>query len=377
MSSQTIISADSHIDIAWLATDLFEAGAPAAFRERVPRLEERPEGKVWTLKGRPLMPNRVVGKQPRGGPNFERMAAAGLYEHTSTEFGPTSPRLRRQHQALDGIDGEVVYGLLMLDRLLADDPEALRVCYRAYYGWVDEFGKQLPGRLAPVAPLVSHDPEQAAADLRHVAKLGLKGVEVRPGGGKPVWHHSWEPVWLAAAETGLPVHFHSDIGRLQMGGTPEDRAGNERVLAALTGSVGKMANAEHLGAMILSGVMERHPKLTLVMGECDLSWIPHFLRRMDYMASEREHSVGLPLQPSDYWYRQCRVTFQTDPIGIELIHHLGVDNVMWGNDYPHPDGVWPISSEIIAAEMGSLPEADRRKILHDNAAKLYGFESLD
>jgi predicted TIM-barrel fold metal-dependent hydrolase len=78
------------------------------------------------------------------------------------------------------------------------------------------------------------------------------------------------------------------------------------------------------------------------------------------------------MRPSEYWYQQCYATYQTDPIGIKLLDDLGEDNVMWGNDYPHPDGVWPDSQDFIRRELGHLPEPQRRKVICDNAAKLYG-----
>ena len=126
--------------------------------------------------------------------------------------------------------------------------------------------------------------------------------------------------------------------------------------------------------MIVSGVLERHPNMTLVMGEIDTSWLPHFLWRMDSVVQERgEFDLGLPLRPSDYWRRQCLATFQKDPLGIEFLPHIGADNVMWGNDYPHPDGVWPESRKLIERDFGRLNESDRRKIVHDNVARVYGF----
>jgi uncharacterized protein len=53
---------------------------------------------------------------------------------------------------------------------------------------------------------------------------------------------------------------------------------------------------------------------------------------------------------------------------------LGEDNVMWGSDYPHPDGTWPDSMRFLDQELGCLSEKVRRKVTHDNAAKLYGLK---
>jgi predicted TIM-barrel fold metal-dependent hydrolase len=79
------------------------------------------------------------------------------------------------------------------------------------------------------------------------------------------------------------------------------------------------------------------------------------------------------MKPSEYWRRQCYATYQSDPIGIRLLDILGEENVMWGSDFPHPDGVWPDSQSFIERELGDLPEQVRTKITCTNAAKLYGF----
>jgi predicted TIM-barrel fold metal-dependent hydrolase len=69
----------------------------------------------------------------------------------------------------------------------------------------------------------------------------------------------------------------------------------------------------------------------------------------------------------------CYATYQSDPIGVKLLDELGAYNIMWGSDFPHPDGVWPDSQEYIQRELGHLPAATRKKIVCDNAAKLYRF----
>jgi predicted TIM-barrel fold metal-dependent hydrolase len=361
-----VISADGHIDMGFIPDDIFKENAPAELRDRVPTITAR----------RPALP-AAASLDPnfqRTSPSYYRMAEAGLYQDVQKGiFRPGTPELRAKDQELDGLSGEVIYGVLGLNGRLKDDPEALRACLRIYADWAADFKNKVPGRFAPLTPLSGADPEWDAEDLHHAAKLGLGGIELRPETAvKPFWNKIWEPVWNAAEDTGLPVHFHSNITILMRGmGEPEEE--DRPAYNALIGSMGKMVNAQYLGTIILSGVLERHPKMTLVMGECDVSWIPHFLARMDYMCTEREHQTGLPKLPSEYWYRQCRATFQSDRPGMDMVGKLGVDNIMWGNDYPHPDGVWPISQTVIQETMGHLNESDRRKITFENAAKLYGF----
>jgi predicted TIM-barrel fold metal-dependent hydrolase len=178
-------------------------------------------------------------------------------------------------------------------------------------------------------------------------------------------------MWDEAAETGLPVHFHTVGGTLPDFTKMPPKVG--RAAHATFISSFQLHMAELLMAVIFSGVLERHPKLKLVIGESGTGWIPYVLDHMDLEWEDQYKDLDLTMKPSEYWRRQCYATYQTDRIGVKLIDELGEDNVMWGSDFPHPDGIWPDSQEYIERELGHLPETVRRKIVRDNAAKLYGF----
>jgi predicted TIM-barrel fold metal-dependent hydrolase len=93
---------------------------------------------------------------------------------------------------------------------------------------------------------------------------------------------------------------------------------------------------------------------------------------MDYEWEDQfKNDLDLTMKPSAYWYRQCKATFQYDEVGIALLDKLGEDCIMWGNDFPHPDGVWPDSMEYIAMQFGHLPAAVKHKIVCENAARFY------
>ena len=140
--------------------------------------------------------------------------------------------------------------------------------------------------------------------------------------------------------------------------------------AGITAFQINMANI--LTSMIFGGVLERYPRMRLVLGEAGIGWIPYVLSRMDAEWEDQFKDLSLKMPPSDYWKRQCWATYQTDPIGIKLLDELGADKVMWGSDFPHPDGVWPDSREYIARELGHLPADVRRKVVCENAGRLYG-----
>ena len=84
------------------------------------------------------------------------------------------------------------------------------------------------------------------------------------------------------------------------------------------------------------------------------------------------NQLNLAFKPSDFWRRQGYSTYQREPSVAPMILLIGEDNIMWGSDYPHPDGIWPDSQKWIAEDLQGVDAAMQRKILCDNAGKLYG-----
>jgi predicted TIM-barrel fold metal-dependent hydrolase len=134
--------------------------------------------------------------------------------------------------------------------------------------------------------------------------------------------------------------------------------------------------------MIFAGVLDRHPKLKIVMAESGLAWIPNMVQAMDRLLNRiglgdqtvGDGSANLPdLLPHEYFERQIWMTFQDDFYGIKMLNILPEDKVMWGSDYPHPASTWPNSKEIIAQLMEGIPPEVQHKVLVSNARELYGF----
>ena len=150
----------------------------------------------------------------------------------------------------------------------------------------------------------------------------------------------------------------------------------QRAASAVSITGFQLVTAQFLMAVIYGGVLERYPNIRIVLGESGIGWIPYILDRMDYEYEDQFHNdLALSMKPSDYWRRQCRATFQVDEVGIELLHRMGEDTVMWGSDFPHPDGVWPDSQDYIKKQFGHLPERVRNKIVCENAMAFYGLSN--
>jgi uncharacterized protein len=391
------ISADCHIDLCWLPPDLFVANASSSWRDRMPYVTDRPKGPTWVTRngaalglscgmgsgGREYVPGRIY--------RSDRMAATGLYDDGKRGIRRiTDPELRLLDQDRDSVQGEVLYGILGATGRM-NDPEAIVEVMRIYNEWLADFCAAHPDRYAGLASIPNQPLEAAITEVERVAKRGVvRGLDIANSSElTPLWDPYWNPLWDVINATGLPLHFHTVSGYLPehirkkvfLGGDPS-RAGADVTPAELRVARSAFATnitqfqlnmANILTSMIFGAVLERWPRIKIVLGESGIGWVPYVLNRMDAEWEDQFKDLPLTMPPSAYWRRQCWATYQTDPIGIKLLDDLGADKVMWGSDFPHPDGVWPDSQEYIEKELGHLPADVRRKIVCENAGRLYGF----
>src|SRR3984893_16049413 len=209
------ISADCHVDLIWLPPDLFTSNARAEFKDRMPYVIDSPKGKRWVARtgakfglmngmgsaGREYVPGQIH--------RSDRMASTGLYDDGRKGIRRlTDPELRLKDQERDGVQAEVLYGVLGASMRLKDD-EAATEMLRIYNQWLAGFWRAHPDRYAGLASIPSHDIGAAVAEVKRVAKDGaLRGLDIanRPD-IEPFWDPCWEPLWAIAEEAKLPVHL--------------------------------------------------------------------------------------------------------------------------------------------------------------------------
>ena len=376
-----IISADCHIDLPWLPADLFTSQAAKKYRDRMPYVDQTDNGPQWVSRtgaqfglqngmgsaGRKYIPGQIH--------RSDRMAAQGLYSDGEKGIRRlTDPKLRIKDQDLDGVQAEVIYGVLGASMRLNDN-EAATELLRIYNEWLADFCAAAPDRFAGLASIPSHDVDAAVAEIQNVAERGvLKGIEVaNTHDMAPLFDPSWKPVWEVANEAQLPIHYHT-IGPKNDYNFDNMAALQRRQAFAVHITSFQLAMSKIIMEIIYGGVLETYPKIKVVIGESGIGWIPYILDHMDLEWEDQFKDLTLKMKPSDYWRRQCFATYQSDPIGLRLLDILGEDNVMWGSDFPHPDGVWPDSKAFIEREFEHIPKTIKQKILCDNAAELYGFK---
>lgn len=296
--------------------------------------------------------------------------------------GATDPTARLQEMTNDGLQAEFVTGTYGLRIPTMRSAELQRACARASNTWVADFCKAAPNRLLGAGGISLADMTAAVADLRHAVDVGLRAVYVSPVAPLERSYASrfYDPFWAAAAEAGMPVMLHAIP-------PPELAALSHRRRPAFHESEAQaviedyhLANVlyDHpiqvtLAQMLLGGVLERHPKLRLVLAEWGAGWVPNLLDGLDWTYGSRPAGLDLKMPPSEYVLRQVWMTFDR-PLGLPMKQvERFQDRLMFSSDYPHIESSFPESRRIFAANTGDeVPEAIKTKLAHANFASLFG-----
>ncbi len=249
--------------------------------------------------------------------------------------------------------------------------------FRAYNDWLAEFCRTDPSRLKGIAMVNLDDVQDGIKELERAARLGLAGAMIteHPLDDRRYDQAEYEPFWAAATALNLPLSLHTATRRQgKIRG-----AGNQTLRDASSRATKAFYPALSMCDMILSGVFERHPRLILAIVEFELAWAPHVLSTMDYVYRERHEEAVYRFKnamvPSDFFHRNVMLSFQEDAIGIRLRDVIGVDNMMWGSDYPHSESTFPQSRRILSEILAGVPDDEQAKIVGTNTARVYGFDT--
>ncbi len=360
MLTHPIVSADDHMDMAHLPPALWQERLPLALRPRGPRVQRFAEGDFWVADGDRLGPSgRTLFRV-----HSNAIVRAGMEDDG---FRASDPLLRLADMDRDGVYAQVIYG--PVSGIRVKDPDLKAACLRVYNDWALEFNAASPDRLCVLACLPVHDPRAGVEELQRASRGGHRGAVVSIfESAVPISEPVWEPLWSVAAETGMPISFHLAGGFH----TLKSAAGSWRTAA--TAAVSPIQLDEALAVMVMSGALDRHPGLRLVLGESGLGWIPYVLERLDL---EYEHyrpiakDLKLSAEPSRIFARQVYATFQEDRFGVSVMGRVGANNIMWASDYPHVDSTFPHSRRAIEEQFAGVDAATVRTVTGGTAARLY------
>ena len=371
MDPYKLISSDSHVVEP---PDLWQERIEPKYKDRGPHVVREDEADYWYVDGIRLFSFHTGSQSGRRFDDPENLSAAGLWDEVIE--GSYIPSAFVKDSELDGVEASIIYPTAGLGLFIIPDSGLLSAMCTAYNDWLIEFCSAFPQQLLGQAMINVDDVPSAVEELRRCRQQGLVGamISVYPAEDQAYDSPVYEPLWEAAVELDMPLSFHIGTNRGVAGHPlPFIQVKLSQDIAADYWVRVSIAN------MIFSGVFERHPTLKVISTEHDLCWAPMLLGRMDYTYTQRHRGVALPrfkdgMLPSDFFHRNVFLSFQEDPVGIRERDLIGVDNIMWGSDYPHQESTFPYSRQVVERILDGVSDEDRRKILRDNTVRLYNLD---
>lgn len=367
-----LVSADSHIVEP---VELWSERIDKCYLDRAPRLVSYEDSDWFFIDG-----SKGLDRMKRG-VGLGLMATKRKYENPENyDFGmqgrwsdiPESawdPAERVAEMDREGIEAELIYPTYGLGMFGLKDHDYRYALIRAYNDWLAEFCAASPKRLFGIAIVANDHIERDVAELERCARMGLKGAMMSIGqrDGTDWSDPRYERLWSAAEACEMPVSLHvaaSETGFSATGNMWADFA------CAFTPTMYTVVE------MIFSGLFDRHRGLKVISVENDASWALAVIERMDdRWLHDKQWSRGDRLTsgrlPSEIFRDHVAASFMRDRTAILNRKIIGEGNLMWGSDFPHFDGAWPGSADILARQFKGIPLEDQVRIGRSNAIDFY------
>ena len=379
-----IVDADSH----WAEPhDLFTSRAPAAIKDRVPRVADVDGTLMWVFDGHPVGRYSAAGVIGRDGVKEEANIALNEWTHDKVHVGAYDPKVRLEVLDECGIDAQVIFpstiGLGGQDLGLVDDQDLCRMAIEIYNDGMAEIQADSANRLLPMPLMPAWDVDACVLEAKRVAALGARGVNMTSDpqdlGAPDLANRAWDPFWEVCTELELPVHFHigASVTAMTFYGNYAWPSHTENVKLAIGGTMLFIGNSRVVTNVILSGPVRSPPRPQDGLGRerCRLDPVhPRGARLRD----GRERAEGV---------RRA----EEAAVGVlpqQLLRHLLVREPPQQAARPHRGrrrGQHPVRDRLPAPDVPlplparrawrrrwprSRPTA-RRKIMGENARKLY------
>ena len=252
-------------------------------------------------------------------------------------------------------------------------PELQIACVTAYNNWLTDFCAHDARRLYGLAVIPTVGIDSAVAELERALKQNLRGVILSryPNG-------SFDPAdeddrfWARMQEADLPAHVH--IGGFIRPSQLPSLAQGRRFMGVAGASKSGASVIPIAVEFLFSGLLDKFPRLNVVLVEGNIGWIPTVLEQTDDMFLRFRFFAdgeGMKMLPSEYFYRNLWSTFMVDTHGMANRYKCNIDKIMWSTDYPHTGTDWPNSRVTLERNFRGLPYDEVKKMVHDNARGLY------
>jgi uncharacterized protein len=353
---QRLISADSHVRITedWV-------------KERLPKdALESYDKAIRTLNDLEL--------EQRGG---HRMSLEDFGDRApgATDPGYWDPHARLAAMDRDGVYAEVLYSELSAFRQFHLAGDHWREVARAFNDALADFAAIDPKRLVASYQLPIIDINHAVSEVQRLAALGARSVQL-PNyptelGFAPYHDPSYDPLWAALSETKITISQHLGMKNTLFDVYRADPTPFKSIFTSLPG----MMIVENLSFWLMTGVLERFPKLQVVFVEPSFNIFVLWLRMLDatWGRGRDKQFPGVTALPSETFHRQISLTLiGGDAYSLSQRYDVGVENIMWSTDFPHPASTWPNSAQVVEKLFAEIPAEERQLIVAGNAARVYG-----
>jgi predicted TIM-barrel fold metal-dependent hydrolase len=364
---QRLISADDHVD---LSHDKVKSFLDPTYHDDYDQAVME-----FRMSMRSMISNetnqRWREQQGLTGPSDANMA--DRHHSAAGRPGHTDAAARLADMDDDGVEASATYCEVSAFRYLYDIKNGWKESTRAFNTALLDFASADSTRLVVSFQIPIHDIDAAVAEVQWAAAQGCKSLQlpVFPAelGLPDYWDSRYDPLWAAIQDADLPICCHIGMNTQLEGLARRDPTPQKGIFVPMVA----LSSAEAMGMWLLTGVFERFPRLKVVFVEPGVGWVAWWLYIVDDLAARQGYDFpGLKKAPSEYFRQNMYVTFIDEPNVVTHAHEiLGITNVLWSSDYPHPVSSWPRSQAIAEEITKDVPAGERELILSGNAARVW------
>lgn len=371
-----LISADNHINEP---RNLFMDRFPKHLKDKAPRvIQGKDGGDGWTIDG--SIPKRTYGLEAMAGWDRKDYRMSGL-RYDQLRPGHNDPIEHLKDMDIDGVYASLTFPAFSMTFYVHPDKEVAITGIKVYNDWIlDDFQAANPKRLCgmPLAP-TELGMDETVAEMKRVKAKGCRAMFI-PGTPTIPYNHPthYEPLWAAAADLDITLCMHRNHG-----GPPDktdwDFVDQDKV--SIGGIVTRYFSCiRPFSYLVFSGVFDRYPNLRIVAAEVECGWAPFWVQQMmhHWEIQKSWFPVKLKVPPIEFIGKNLFTTNVDDYCGYQMIG-TGLwpwlaGFTMFSSDYPHSATTWPHSRQVANTMVASMKDEDVRKVLQDNAVKVYGFQ---
>mgnify|MGYP006172395719 CR=1 FL=1 len=279
---------------------------------------------------------------------------------------------RLEDMEMEGIDAEIIFPTMGMQTFGIVHPEAEMLSTQGYNNWLHGFLQGRDHTFIGSAVLPVHDFTLTIEEMKRVAAMGYTNAMLPSFMPEGLPHYNderWNPVFETAQNLNLVLVVHTATGR------PEVRVEKGLGGAVINYTDQMRDSIQTLTYMVAGGILDRFPGVKVAFIECGASWLAGVAERMDetYHGHQMFVNPKLSVPPSEIVKRQIHASFQYDRACIMSRSVTGANALMWGSDYPHHEGTFPESRQVLAKLFDGIDISEHEKdnILGGNAATLF------